>query len=485
MIISLLLSFLLSTFLGVALSINIYFERPLRSLVLWASPLMGIGVSGLLYFLWSLAFYPTFAPALYFGLELLAALAGTFIFLRRRRGKVDEAVIPESKKLHWTEKLLGVVFILMLAYLVVLYIQRIGDSPYGEWDAWAIWNMRARYIFLGGEHWENAFSRFLHGSDYPVLISFYIARCWTFAGSAPQIVPQALGSVYAFATFGFLWEAVRRARGMLQGLVAGILLASTPSFLFWSASQYADVPLSAYILVSIAFLYYASTRQERDPGLLVLSGLLAGLALWSKNEGVFLLAGMIAALAVTAWVGKQNLPSMKSWAWILAGLLPPLLLLIGFKTFVVPPNYVFDQSLGAIYVKITDVVRYKTILKAFWGEIFVFGEWVIPVIPLLVLYSLAAGFDRQFIRREKRGLLILTIILGTLLAGYMFAYLVTPLPLDWQIRQSIDRLLLQGFPGALFWLFLVLRNPLAAERSSHETSFAGAEVHSGHAEVER
>lgn len=484
MIISLLLSFLLSTLLGVSLSINLYFERPLRSLVLWASPLVGIGVSGLLFFLWSLVFYPTYAPALYFGLELLAALTGIFVFLRRRRGQVDEGIEPQPRKLSWIEKLLGVVFILMLAYLVVLYIQRIGDSPYGEWDAWAIWNMRARYIFLGGESWKNAFSRFLHGSDYPVLISFYIARSWTFLGNAAQIVPQALGSIYAFATFGFLWEALRRARGMLQGLVAGILLASTPSFLFWSASQYADVPLSAYILTSIACLYFATEHQPGNRGLLALSGLLAGFALWSKNEGVFLLVGMVAALAVAVWLSKQYLSSLKTWGWVLVGLVFPLLLLIGFKTFVVPPNYVFDQSLGAIYVKVTDIVRYKIILKAFWAEIFLFGEWVIPVIPLLVLYSLAAGFDRRAIRREKKGLLILTVILGTLLAGYMFAYLVTPLPLDWQIRQSIDRLLLQGFPGALFWLFLVLRDPLAVETSSRESSLASAGIQS-QGEVDR
>jgi len=139
---------------------------------------------------------------------------------------------------------------------------------------------------------------------------------------------------------------------------------------------------------------------------------------------------------------------------------------------------VFDQSLGAIYVKVTDFVRYKTILKAFWAEIFLFGEWVVPVIPLLVLYSLAAGFDRWAIRREKKGLLILTVILGTLLVGYMFAYLATPLPLDWQIRQSIDRLLLQGFPGALFWLFLVLRDPLAVEIPSRKSSLAGAGIQS-------
>jgi hypothetical protein len=44
--------------------------------------------------------------------------------------------------------------------------------------------------------------------------------------------------------------------------------------------------------------------------------------------------------------------------------------------------------------------------------------------------------------------------------GYAGAYLVTTLTLDWQLKDSIERLLMQVFPSVLFLVFAVLQNPL-------------------------
>ncbi|HEY3038658.1 MAG TPA: hypothetical protein VGJ66_07965, partial [Pyrinomonadaceae bacterium] len=72
---------------------------------------------------------------------------------------------------------LAIVFSLMLvlavADLVILAIKK----PHGEWDAWAIWNMRARFIFRAGPFWRDAFSYVIDRSrpDYPILIPASIA----------------------------------------------------------------------------------------------------------------------------------------------------------------------------------------------------------------------------------------------------------------------------------------------------------------------
>ncbi len=47
----------------------------------------------------------------------------------------------------------------------------------------------------------------------------------------------------------------------------------------------------------------------------------------------------------------------------------------------------------------------------------------------------------------------------TPLAGYLVVYLIGPDSLDWILRTTLDRLLLQIWPSAVFLFFLSLRSP--------------------------
>ena len=58
--------------------------------------------------------------------------------------------------------------------------------PHGEWDAWAQWNLRARFFARGlaDGAWRDAFAPVLAWShpDYPPLVPSSIARLWIYAG---------------------------------------------------------------------------------------------------------------------------------------------------------------------------------------------------------------------------------------------------------------------------------------------------------------
>ena len=107
---------------------------------------------------------------------------------------------------------------------------------------------------------------------------------------------------------------VSRLRSRSQGLLAGLVLIGLVSFLQRGTLQYADVPLAFFILsaVLLLVLYDASERPQR--GLLVLSGLAAGLAAWTKNEGLLLLLVLPAALAPSFGDGVAREGSARSFS---------------------------------------------------------------------------------------------------------------------------------------------------------------------------
>jgi hypothetical protein len=51
--------------------------------------------------------------------------------------------------------------------------------------------------------------------------------------------------------------------------------------------------------------------------------------------------------------------------------------------------------------------------------------------------------------------------LGLTMAGYLLIFLITPLPLEWQLNSAGGRLFLQLWPSALFVFFMVLRDPFS------------------------
>jgi 4-amino-4-deoxy-L-arabinose transferase-like glycosyltransferase len=260
-------------------------------------------------------------------------------------------------------------------------------------------------------------------------------------------------------TVGFLLAALRQARGEAQGLLGAFVLVVTPTFLYWSANQYADVPLGFFILATLACLYFYARSAEKPRALLFLAGLTSSLAMWSKNEGAFLLGGVL-AIAFLALFLRSPSHKVLNWGWFAAGLLPGLLLLLVFKLTLVPESYVMRQSAGELIAKIRDSDRTDLIWQTFKEELPHFGVWRLPMSGVLLGYGLLVGPNLRTLRKEWKILAGIGLVLLVILCGFLAAYQVTTLPLEWQVRKSMERLLLQVLPAGLFWMFLLVRNPL-------------------------
>jgi len=156
-------------------------------------------------------------------------------------------------------------------------------------------------------------------------------------------------------------------------------------------------------------------------------------------------------LLLTCAVAVNGLMS-KNWrgmALFAIGAAAPLALAVCFKFFMAPPTGTFGQaSLGDTMHRLVEWSRYLKIAKAFWIEGVAQGAGIAH--PIVCLAALGACLK---VSPERLRQPVIICSLATLLAvyaGYFYAYVITPLDLNWHLNTSLDRLYAQLWPSLLF-----------------------------------
>ncbi len=265
-------------------------------------------------------------------------------------------------------------------------------EPHGDWDAWNIWTMRARFLFRSGQQWRNAFAPVFEHTDYPLLLSGSIVRCWTWLAGDPHWIPQLIAAAFTLLGAGLLTAGVVRLRGSNQGWLAGLSLLGTVLYLVRGASLYADVPLSFFILAALVLLALYDAGQRPSPGLLVLAGLSAALAAWTKNEGAMFLAIVLTVRTLLAWRRDGGRAALGQAGALLAGAAPVIVVVVLFQISIAAENdLVAGQSWQTLLPRLTDPSRIALILKSFLGSLWHVGRALVVILPLAVLILGGAG----------------------------------------------------------------------------------------------
>lgn len=331
-------------------------------------------------------------------------------------------------------------------------------NPHGEWDAWAIWNVRARFLFRAGPQWRRAFSAELMHADYPLLLPAAVAHVWTSAAAESNAAPLAVALCFAGALVVLLAAALAYLRGRMHGLLGGLCLLATPLLLRRAAWQYADIPLAFFLLATVALLAVADRAAAAADapaarGALILAGALAGMAAWTKNEGALFVVAVVAVRALCT--ARARTLDWRRAAAFAIGLAPGALVLAYFKLVLAPRSYLFaDQHVADYAARLLDPSRYAVIATVA-GAVLLQSLGIITVaVPVAVLLL---GRTRD--ATARRAAAWVGLLLALVALGYAAVYLVTPLDLDWQLRHSLDRLLLQLWPSVLFAVLLATASP--------------------------
>jgi hypothetical protein len=299
--------------------------------------------------------------------------------------------------------------------------------PHGNWDAWSIWNLRARFLASGhfaSGAWSPVLAQYTR-AEYPLLVSSFVGRCWAFGHAGSTAIPAAASYLFFLALVSLVSGGIMAMRGVAVGLLSALVLAVTPSLLREVPAQYADIPVACYMVGAMVFLLLDQPW---------LAGIFAGFAAWTKDEGMLFL---IVLLALTAVLKRRAVFA------VLAGAVPLTALELIFRATATRgiPSQLSSSLPGAPH-RIAEWSRYSVVLSAWGREIGNMGiGWYHPLLPLIVL-AIALRFDRQ----RRADITISFAVAATLLMAYFGVYIVTSLDLAWQLQTSLPRVLMQAWP---------------------------------------
>jgi len=195
---------------------------------------------------------------------------------------------------------------------------------------------------------------------------------------------------------------------------------------------------------------------------MIFAALMAGLAAWTKNEGllfVFVSSGVLFVAAL--W--KR---SFRDFLFYLAGLILPLILLFHFKFQVAPSSEFANGGIEVILQKLTDATRHQLIFSSFKGFFLHRGGWHgIGIFPILGVYIL---LFRSHTTDNLAAILISLSILTAQFIGYYLFYLISPYDLNWHIGYSLNRLFVHVYPATVFVILTTVQTPETVFSSSHE-----------------
>jgi len=399
-------------------------------------------------------------------LSVEAVIGACAVWLAMRQHAV-KSVAERAVRPWWTWMLIAA-SALALVFFAMGAAASLEANPHGSWDAFSIWNLKAKFLAGGSEVWQVAVtpvagSQLVGASHpgYPLLLPSAVASVWTIQGEAASATPAALGLLFAFATAAILCGGVARLRGDAAGLLALLLLLSSDGFASQIAYQYADIPVSFYILATVALLALADDGGW-PRGTLLLAGLCCGLAAWTKNEG---LPFLILALAVTAWKG-----GIRVGAWMACGAAPAILLLSAFKLLLVHDSEaVLPRSAGEALKHMADPSRWLEIAGSFARSVWHMGfPWAHPLVLAAIL---AVAFGLAPRARLLRQMWLAIPVLGLLAADFLI-YLVTTADLSWHLSTSNTRVLVQVWPALLLLTMLAINPPALPDAAPQELSLA-------------
>lgn len=407
---------------------------------LYFSPAVGLGLSSLI--------LVVFRRPLFVVEILLLLVTGTLWFVRKR------STLAQLKSLvGWRPHPLYLLLWCAIGMGLSYWIVRVERSPHGDWDATAIWNSHARYLYRDGPSWQKTIRNTAH-PDYPLLVPAATARIWRYMGREIPDTAGGLGMLFTLSGIAILAATLRELRTPGRAVLFGLILLGTPFYMDYGVSGSADVPLSMYILATIALICLRSNVAPSDRGLMILAGFTAGCAGWTKNEGLLFIAIVSAALLVPVlWKPRET---VFAYFDFLTGLALPIAVIAWFKISVAPPNDIISgNSMAQVSHKLLDPERYLTVWRQFSEIFWSFGNWIVNPFLLVLAYVGVQRIDRKMLLNAAwlQG----ACICAMMVAGYAAIYIVSPMDLEWHLQSSLPRLYLQVWP-----LFLLLAGLIAS-----------------------
>jgi hypothetical protein len=398
----------------------------------------GVAASSIVFFLWRVVGWPVVAYRL-FDPALWLAVGATGAW--RARGasrRTDARTAPAS----WALVAIATVVIVLSVDLLATWI---AAHPLGRWDAWAVWNLKARFLVAPSAAWHGVFQVVPSQPDYPLLLPSAIARAWILLGRTADAVPAVLSIVCAAAavlTVTASLSAIRRP----ALAIAGLVLTAVPAFVLLGAAQMADVPLALFTVLAVTLL-----AAPESTATLVLAGALAGSAAWTKNEGIVVAAALPISYVLVRLRRDGASSALRAARDLYIGLLPVAIVVVGFKLRFAPQGQVVGALLTSdAWREWRDIGRLVAVGRYMAHEAIGWGGW--PIGGPIWALALLLVYPRGPVTKREPAVLAAGLLLITQVIAIVCAYVTTRNPLMWQMQTTAFRLIAQIWPTAVWWV---------------------------------
>lgn len=415
---------------------------------------IGMGVTSILFFVFRFCGLQSHTAA---SVNLALLLAASAALAFQRKPEVDKGylqLLPKEDK--FLVGFAGAMAVLGFVIDAVVFAQSIWVRPAGDFDALAVWNLRAKFLaLLPPEHFADAFSPqlvYAH-TDYPLLLPSFIANLWATAGDLWLFAPIMVTSIFFLALPTMMMSALASMRRYFQGFLAALVILAGWMYVEISATQYSDMPLSFFVAGTICAVYLGFAMRSARPFLL--AGICAGLAAWTKNEGTPWC--IVALLTVSAGViYMQGEEQRARLAYLFAGAAAIGAVVLLFR-FTVAGHSDLMTAQTSLQQRLLDKEKFLFLVSCFARTIPTFLGWTIhPFIPLLIALPLVgvslrggAGITAMVAAAATCGMMIV----------FFLVYMLQPYDLRWLVAFTIDRLMLQIWPAAVMAVVLLLKPP--------------------------
>jgi hypothetical protein len=378
-----------------------------------------------------------------FILTALCVGVGAFVCLRGRRADVIEQggrVFP----------LWGVICAVAIGYGVFSLVVDTVRYPVIEWDAFAIWQLKAEVLTHLPLHPRPGYFSDVNLSyshlRYPLLVPMMSAGMHAMSGRMFDLSKTISLLLYPGMLL-VVFAAVRRINGISAGLTAVALLACLQPMLRYGGAGTAEMALTAFYACSV--LCILRWRGGGRWGDLVMCALFSAWMAWSKNEGLALAAVNAVVLAGIKVSGSRRRAVIGAVVFVLvvaAIYLPWVVFSWGLPR--TDEDYAGNLS---VHGMIANVGRLPRIVQAIFVEMLDWQYWG--------LFWFVAVF--LILVQRRRFVLPAVGIVGVLLVLHLLAYL-PPLMVEsgWNLNELLavttDRLLMHAAPAAAILIGVLL-----------------------------
>ncbi len=353
------------------------------------------------------------------------------------------------------------VFAVGMTLMALLFISvHLYRFPHGDWDAWSFWTLRAKFVFLGETGWDEMFRLpgYFH-PDYPLMTTSFVARNWAIQGQESLVVCYVisvglfLGSVFVPAM------AIAILRNRLLASVAVVSILLPVAFLVNAARLMADTPLAFYTTGAVV-CFSLGSRMADGRGWFLLSGILVGMAAWTKSEGLLWFVCFMTILGIRCLCMENWKCDFRRGYLMFAGAIPSLFVLYWFKTSIPYDEIPYLIPRFSVY-GIGNLLNLDRLIEVFvrlFQGVIGFGGFGLLAYGIFLWLC---GLETKECRNASIPMLLGVLFLVAI--GYVVAFVVSLNSAVVEVPGATDRLLTHLWPSFVYLTLMASKLGLVGE----------------------